>query len=126
MIIDVPVHAAYAYDMYAILYIKHLKLRDMTALNNLDDMFLRIQGAVGNTLHRDILASDEYRDLYDANLCVFEHIDLIKQRPATGADATYIDQMNHARYLAKLALQKRFFPDCPFTEQKIGYDKGAA
>ena len=127
MIVHPPLHAAYVYDMRAILHIKYLKTKTEAALHNLDELSTYLSDTLGGPLHYAIIESAEYHDLYDANLCVFEHIDLIKQRPPTGADATYIDSMNHARFLAKLALQHRFFPDCPFNEQKIGYDaKGAA
>jgi hypothetical protein len=122
MIVHPPLHAAYVYDMLSILEVKWATVPSDTNRANMDDLMAYLAGVVGLVTHSAILFSDEYRDLTKANILVFQRIDAIKQRAPTGEDATYIDQHNHMRWLAKLALQRRFFPDCPFTEQKIGYD----
>jgi hypothetical protein len=125
MILHPPLHAAYVFDMRAGLHIKYLKTKTAAALDNLDEMSTYLLDALGGKLYCAVLYSQEYRNLYNANLRVYERIDEIKLRPATGDDCTYIDQNNHQRWQAKVALQQRFFPDSPFTEQKIGYEKGA-
>lgn len=127
MIVHPPLHAAYVYDMLAILLLKVDKTdASLKAVTNHHELNTYLISAIGGVTHVNVLYSPEFQSLYFANLAVFDRIDLIKTRPATGEDAIYIDQQNYARYQAKLALQKRFFPDCPFAEQKIGYDKGAA
>lgn len=124
MIVNPPLHAAYVYDMLAILAVKVVASPTPMNKSNGEELTNYLMRVVGE--HSKIIESPEMAELMIANQHVFDLINLIKTRPATGEDATAIDMGNHRRYLAKLALQKRFFPDCPFTEQKIGYDKGAA
>jgi hypothetical protein len=122
MIVNVPLHAAYVYDMLAILMIKSRESYTETNNRNAENMSSCLGQQVGKELHHQIMWSEEYLNLYRANLAVFQRIDEIKKREATGADATFIDEQNYNRYLAKQALRSRFFPDVPMEEQKLGYD----
>lgn len=126
MIVHPPLHAAYVYDMLSILVVKASRSATQINLDNVASLDGYLRSVVGADQHKAVTSSPEGQALFQANLRVFERIDLIKTRAATGDDATYIDEQNYARYQAKLALQRRFFPDCPFTEQKIGYDKEVA
>lgn len=123
MIIQIPLHAAYAYDMLAILFIKANKDYNETNNRNAENLSGCIGRQVGKELHQTIVRSGEFLELYYANLSVFERIDDIKRRAEQLGDATYIDQKNYQRFLAKKNLQEKYFPEQLMTEIKIGYNK---
>lgn len=120
--IKISVDEAYAYDMLAILEIKYKKMNlSLESLNNHYELQETLRKEVGAQRHSEIVLSKEFQRLYDANLKIFERIDEIKEREIHSSDATYIDNMNYERYLAKKTLQEKFFPTQKLTEQKIGY-----
>ncbi len=128
--IKITVDEAYAYDMLSVLHVKCAKQpNDGKAKANWRRLSVEIGGEIsdehGNSLlHSSILGSPEYGRLYDVNLAIFERIDLMKTpRSEQPGDAEFIDTQNHNRYLAKQALQTRFFPSSAVTEQKFGYAK---
>ena len=126
MIINPPIHAAYVFDMLAIFGIKMVKTSGelyIQSSKNYSDLKAYLCERLGNEEYSQIVRSDAYAKLYQANIEVFNRIDEIKVRGEQLGDATYIDQKNYDRYLAKKALQEKFFPDSVFNEQKIGYNK---
>jgi hypothetical protein len=119
--INIPVDEAYAFDMLSILEIK------ASEDPSLKDNMIRFAESLVDELSffkfSDIGLSKEYKDLKDANHCIFQRINEMKKREATGEDAIYIDSMNYQRFLAKKELQKKFFPESALSEQKLGYNK---
>ncbi len=122
--IKINVDEAAAYDMLAIQSIKneHNGRLSMMEIEEHTVFSYQIGREVGQELHVVILASSEYEALRLANQRVFEAVDIVKL-PYT-FDARWIDGLNYQRYVAKQALQKRWFPDKPLTERKLGYDGG--
>lgn len=114
---------AYVYDMCAIAAIKrYYNPEDIKARNG--HLFLNnsLMEQHGVEDHVDILSSSEYGRLYKVNEEMYVRINEMKLREATGEDAKYIDDRVYQRFLAKKALQERFFPANPLTETKHGYD----
>ena len=66
------------------------------------------------------MESVEYKKLYEVNTKTFEAVDDAKE---DGVKASYVDKCNYERYLAKVALQERFFPEEDMKENKLGYEK---
>ncbi len=119
---------AYCYDMLSIAYIKALRTREGRSTGGTHEwveyfrLSTMITLQVDATKHRDIAASSEYKTLLRVNEEMYDRINLMKTRPATGEDAMYIDDRVHQRFLAKKALQARWFPETPLTEIKHGYE----
>lgn len=118
---------AYAYDMLSIAYIKSVRTMEGRSTgatpewHEYERMSTLIDVQVGRDKHYMVACSFEYKDLLRVNEEMYDRINLMKTRPATGEDAMYIDDRVHQRYLAKKALQARWFPDSPLTETKHGY-----
>jgi hypothetical protein len=80
-------------------------------------MAQEIKEQVGAQKMNEILDSPEYKNLVDKNEEVFEAVDLAK---IDAVPASLVDKLNYQRYLAKQAIQKKFF-GAEIKEQKIGY-----
>jgi hypothetical protein len=127
VVIKLSLSEAFAYDLLAIADIKTLRnvgnYQASLACADLDD---EIAQQVGYNHHCAVLASDEYAALRKVNDEMYVRIDELKARGEQLGDAVYIDSRVYQRFLAKQALQKRWFPDQPLTEQKMGYGEGKA
>lgn len=109
---NLPVDPGFAFDYLAILQVKSSK-----GLVVSKELIL-----VGGELKRQcpgnfeaILDSPEYYELLEANRVTFELVDLAK---IDQCKASEVDQSNYRRYLAKVALQERFWPANPVLERK--------
>lgn len=112
--INLLVDEAYAFDFLSIFYIKRnnntqtkrswLECKNYLAAQ-LPDKF------------NQILRSKEYKDLLLANKKTFQAVDRAKKDLVK---ASFVDQCNYERYLAKQALQNKFFTKA-LKETKIGY-----
>lgn len=118
--IKIEVDESYAYDMLAILGIKSKKSYGLTSTNNYISLNKTLSEGIKN--HDEIMASDEYKELEKINEAIFDYIDTMKIKPSI-EDGVWVDKQNYNRFLAKKAIQEKFFPDTKNTEQKIGYDK---
>lgn len=106
--IDIRVDEAYAFDYLSILQIKNNK----DNFNNCRDY---ITDQVGKNNYDEIVRSDEYQSLVDANQEVFDLVEKIRKgETVTGLE---LDNANMARYYTKQALQKKFFNN-ELTETK--------
>ncbi len=116
---------AYLYDVLAIYSIKYHYCEPKDKIDAIDNRNLLIDELTAQLgfKHDCIISSDEYMNLYDANLKVFDLINKYKQRGEILGDAKAIDMANYNRFLAKKALQEKFFPSEKLKEQKIGYEK---
>ena len=118
--INLRVSEAYAFDYLAILQIKC----EMDPKKNFGNLAAWVTNMIDeiddNVLWRSIMESVEYKKLYEVNKKTFEAVDDAKE---DGVKASYVDKCNYERYLAKVALQERFFPEEDMKENKLGYEK---
>jgi hypothetical protein len=120
--ISLTLSEAFGYDLFAIASIKacHNPAND-AAQSAAESLSAELARQVGRDLHYSVLGSAEFKRLREVNDEMYVRIDELKERAATGEDALYIDNRVYQRYLAKQALQQRWFPDQPMTEVKYGY-----
>jgi hypothetical protein len=118
--IYLKVNEAYAFDFLAILQIK-FEIDPTNNSENYNDCSLEIKKQIGNDREFDnIISSQEYKNLYLINKKTFEAVDLAKEEKVS---AKYVDECNYERFLAKKALQDKFFPEDNYKENKIGYEQ---
>jgi hypothetical protein len=108
----------YIFDILSIYQVKIIKSpENKVNYDNFNQLLSEISEQVGNQKTSDIIDSKEYDDLCTANLETFELVDQVKTNPCLGKE---VDQSNYKRFLAKKALQEKWF-DNSFSEVKIGY-----
>lgn len=113
--IKISLDEAYVFDYVSIL---EIKIRNgVDVVNAMKQLSEELVEQLGSDTVLNILQSPEYKELYDANKATFDAVnhaknDLVK--------ASYVDNCNYKRMIAKKNLQKKFF-DTPLTEKKIGY-----
>ena len=112
-----PVDAAYAFDYWSIFYIK-FKMGKLP-LDELNQVSSVISLQIGTELFNKIIDSNECGDLIKANQETFDLVDKAKN---DSIRASEVDRANYQRFIAKQALQKKFFKD-GLAEVKIGYEK---
>ena len=104
---------AYAFDYLAIFEIKYDK--GITT----GDAFLQVRNdlakQIGRQKYIEVYDSIEYKELYKVNAQVF---DLVEKAKTNQIPAKAVDDGNYARYLAKKALQARFWPNTVLSEVK--------
>lgn len=115
--IRLTVDEAYAFDYYSILSLKNSN--GFLSLDTLQAVKKDLEETLGETLVTEILDSDEYRSLLDANKLTFEAVDKAKEDLVK---ASYVDRCNYQRMLAKKSLQNKFF-NTELSEVKVGYEK---
>lgn len=111
--IRISLTEAFVYDILAITEVKTKK--GVCTFRDYHQQSKEISEEVGKKLHEDILRSDEYRKLYEANELTFEAVDKAK---VDEVKASVVHNLNNERFLAKKALQQKFFPTAEFTEKK--------
>jgi hypothetical protein len=116
----IPVSPAYAYDYLSILKVKLDLTNDQKVSLNYLETYDHLMKEVGPKLHIDILYSKEYFDLIAVNTYLYHSVDSAKKDLVKASD---VDKLVYDRFLAKQALQKKFFPDLEYKEQKFGYEK---
>lgn len=102
-----------AFDMLAILMVK--TLNGLPAGDEYQSLDTQIRTQLGTDAVWEILDSPEYHDLLSANRLVFECVGKAKTDQITAKE---VDAANHRRYLAKKALQTKFWPKSPLRELK--------
>jgi hypothetical protein len=107
--IKVSLDEAYVFDMLAILDVK----KQLFSSEKLDSvlsaraiMVDEICNQIGDDKFHEIISSDEYSNLIEANYFVFN---LVDQTKAEGGLAKQVDDANYNRYLKKQNLQNKFF-----------------
>lgn len=111
MTVLLPVDAAYALDYLAILLVKREAGLPVKTEGN------AIYGSLRDQIpnFREILDSLEFRCLREVNRQTFDAIEMAHKDVIS---AKRVQEINHTRYLAKKALQEKFWPSQPLTEQK--------
>lgn len=109
--ISLPLSEAEAFDYLSILQVK--VDRGMDAATRYSEIARAIEG--NGVVLEEILMSPAYWDLYRANSICF---DAIERAHADTISAAEVQRINHKRFLAKRALQERFWPHAPLAERK--------
>jgi len=108
----------YIFDILSIYQIKSNKFKENSInISNFRSLFDEIQLELGFAKVQEIMNSQEYQNLLSANQDTFELVDAVKTNPCLGRE---VDAANYRRFLAKKALQERWF-DNSYSEVKIGY-----
>jgi len=123
--IKISVDESFGYDLRTIAQIKFQKSGSETARKNLRRISEELSSQIDIETHERVLASGEYTDLKQANLDLFNIFDEMKLPGKTECYDLKADRLNYRRHECKMALQKRFFPNNPLTEVKLGYEKTA-
>lgn len=114
--INLNVDEAYAFDFLTILYLKKEKNKEYLKTWKECSAYIKKQMP---KIFNKIIKSKEYQNLLEANSKTFAAVDKAKNDLVK---ASYVDQCNYERYLAKRDLQNKFF-NTKLAEVKIGYDK---
>jgi len=115
--IKVSLDEAYVFDLLSIYAVKidnsegDKKRQSEKNYNLLSNEIIE---SIGIDKFTDIILSDEYKDLVDANQIVFELVDRAKENKLAKATA----DANYERYIKKIELQQKFF-ETKITEIKI-------
>lgn len=111
--ININVDEAYAYDFLAILDVKRQKnIKDAEAAFR--ECCFHIERQIGYVLHRNIIESNEYKNLLQANIETFEGVEKARYGIISAKE---LDNCNMQRYNFKKQLQKKFFSS-DVSEQK--------
>jgi hypothetical protein len=104
--LSILVDEAYAFDYLAILIVKNSEVTQLIRSN--------LQQQLPENLFNDIMSSDEFKGMIDANQHVFNCV----ERARYGSiSAKELDDANMQRHYAKIKLQQRFF-NTTLTEKK--------
>lgn len=115
--LKISLDEAYVFDMLSVFDVKIINLSDEKLAKTLEKMSVMVKEVIdqiGEDKYQEIIASDEYDKMVEANQKVFE---LIDQSKFDDGLAKITDDANYDRHIAKMALQKRFF-DSELTEVK--------
>ena len=106
----------YAFDYLAILKVKKELIKSEKNQINYEecDLFLKDQ-INDNQKWNEIKNSKEFNNLVDSNIKTFKAVDLARYGETT---AKHVDNCNMERFNAKIALQKKFFPESEVKETK--------
>lgn len=106
MKINLEVDIAYAIDFLSILEVKSNKLKNQLSSDNFTNQKRYISSQINKFLFKEILSSQEYKDLYNTNEEIWNAIDLIKTNTIS---AKQVDDLNYKRWIIKNKLQSKFF-----------------
>lgn len=109
----VPIDEAAAFDRYIITLVKSDNGLDTFTEMSLLQVALTVQ--LGTAKFQEVIRSDEYNKLHQANEIAFRVTEEAKQDKCKASEA---DEANYRRFLAKQALQMRYFPGRPLQEAK--------
>lgn len=113
--IKLLVDGAYALDYHAILKVKHENNPNKISEQALVDCSLNLSVELGIDDFLDILGSDEYIHLVEANQKTFDAVEKARYGKISAKE---VDDCNMERYNAKKALQAKFFSKQEQVEQK--------
>jgi len=107
--IKISLDEAYVFDILSIYQVKinnFIGEKLTTTKEAMTDLVDEIIDQIGQSKFDIIIGSQEYKDLVDANQCVFDLVDIVKKDDGL---AKKTDDANYERYLKKIELQKKFF-----------------
>lgn len=109
---------AHGFDALSVLEVKIKKGGGPKAIQNFNLHADHTIEQIGSELFNEIMLSPEYAEMVSVNKSLFEKVDAVKINPCLGKE---VDDLVEIRNLTKKKLQKKFFPEVEFMEQKIGY-----
>ena len=115
--IKISLDEAYVFDLLSIFQVK---INNFTGeklektIQTMSNMIEEIIEQIGKDLYEEIINSQFYKELVDANQYVFDLVDQSKENDNL---AKITDDANYARHVKKMALQKHFFKN-DLTEYK--------
>lgn len=109
----IPVDEGYAFDYLAILQVK-LEYQLVTQ-KEFDEFSGYMRKTIGYGAYSIITSSHEYEECVRVNKLVFLRVDDAKN---DAVKASVVHNLNFERYKAKVALQKKFFPNSSVLERK--------
>lgn len=113
--ITILVDEGYAYDYLAILTVKHKIFNNEKTLTARNLCNEHILSQVSEDRHIEIIQSQEFKNLFDAN---FETFEAVEEARYGQISAKEVDDLNMKRYDHKVALQNKFFPNSNVNELK--------
>ena len=117
--VTIPVDYGFAMDFLSIYAVKMRRNSgDSRAETNHWLTRDHLADQIGHDLLTQVLNSAEYWNLFTANDELFSLVDAAKTNSVTAKE---VDDGVYKRFLAKRALQDKFFPDADKVEQKFGY-----
>lgn len=102
--INASLDAAFIFDMYSIIIVKLEK-----GLADEDESHRFLSGIIhniGHELAEEIISSEEFSDLIEANSKTFDAVNLARTDDILASE---VDKLNTIRFKCKAALQKKFF-----------------
>lgn len=115
--VQISLEEAYVFDMLAIMDVKIQKMPVENTLHSRNKLFSELCDQIGTDLVLQILQSEEYFNLLDANSKTFDLVD--KARNGDGL-AKETDDANMQRHQYKKQIQEKFFNSILLEEkQKI-------
>lgn len=116
--ITIRVDDCLAFDMLSIFHIKIKKNPENPShVNGYNWLFNDISACIGTEKTWQIISSEEFKRLVDANEKVYDLVDKVKDDSVKGS---VVDAANFERYKCKQVLQESFF-NSKQLEKKIGY-----
>jgi len=87
------------------------------SIDNFTELASQVMKNIGELRFNEIMDSEEFKELYLANLDTFNKVELAQKDNGLAKE---VDLCNYNRYLKKKELQKKFF-NKEIKEIKIGY-----
>lgn len=112
----VPV--GYHFDLLSIHGVKHDKTGIPEALEDYKQCCADLRNQIGDEMFENMLHSNEYLELYEANSYLFDLVDAIKTDKSIGQA---LDAQVYVRWQKKKVLQEKFYPESKYSEIKVGY-----
>lgn len=118
--IPLPVDYGYYFDFISILANKYDRFFDDEVKNYYIECIDNLKKYIGEDKYNEVTRSNEYIHLYEVNSRLYDMVDLAKENKVKAKD---VDDMVYERFLAKKAVQDKFFPEVKYGERKYGYKK---
>jgi hypothetical protein len=112
---NLRVDEGYAFDYLSILYIKNKQKPSDQNLKNWQDCFFYLKNQIDNKLWDEIIESNEMKSIIQANQKTFEAVEKARYGKIS---AKKVDNCNMERYISKIKLQNKFFPNSKVIEKK--------
>lgn len=111
--INLKVDESYAFDYLSILEVK--KNKTNSGIENWSFCFNFLKNQIEENLFNQIINSNEYKDMINANLNTFDAVEKARYGLISAKE---VDDWNMKRYEAKVKFQNKFFPSKKITEIK--------
>ena len=114
-----PCDFGYLMDYLSIFEVKVKKIGGEKSISNFLNCYSIVEEQIGTKI-LEVIKSDEYNYLVAMNARLFDLVDEVKKDTCKGKE---LDDQVYLRFLAKKAVNDKFFPDSKILEQKAGYEQ---